>query len=445
MPVSSSATWQTKTDTIGLPFNQLEEFGKNMTVQDFGATAAQFYDIKYLGNGIVLAGGGGDTPDRAIYRSEDYGSSWTRIAHGGTTVLSICNVGRGIVLCGDAGGDIFRSTDYGLTWTSVYTGTQAGIYAIEYCRNGVVLAGSDGGFLAVDGEVLRSTDSGATWSVLISNTGACTALKYLGNGIVVRGDTEAGGVGIQLFQSTDDGATWTDKTSVPVGYRQINTMEHLGNGLVLAGTGLNNTDTGRILRSTDYGNSWSDSLIASGVTGVNSIKYLGNGIVLAGTGYASSTGDLYQSTDYGVTWTLINTFTADIERVGAVEFIPEGKLLIGTGSGAGDGDLYTQDITDFFPNREQVNNQTGTSYTLVLTDRLRKTVYMNNAGANTITVPPNTDVAFPIGSVVDVVMEGSGVTTITAGAGVTLNGTLVMSQYERKTLTKRATDTWIVT
>lgn len=96
------------------------------------------------------------------------------------------------------------------------------------------------------------------------------------------------------------------------------------------------------------------------------------------------------------------------------------------------------------------NNQTGTSYTLVLTDADLKTVWMNNASANTLTVPTNASVAFPVGTKIQVIMEGAGATSITGDTGVTVNGTsggtvTINNQYSGAMLSKRATDTWIVT
>ena len=66
------------------------------------------------------------------------------------------------------------------------------------------------------------------------------------------------------------------------------------------------------------------------------------------------------------------------------------------------------------------NAQTGTTYTLVLTDASR-TVTMNNAAANTMTIPPNSSVAFPTGTRLLVKQVGAGSTTIAAGAGVTIS------------------------
>ena len=48
--------------------------------------------------------------------------------------------------------------------------------------------------------------------------------------------------------------------------------------------------------------------------------------------------------------------------------------------------------------RGAVNAQTGTTYTLVIGDAYLEGVRMTNASANTLTIPPNADVAFPVGT-----------------------------------------------
>ena len=95
---------------------------------------------------------------------------------------------------------------------------------------------------------------------------------------------------------------------------------------------------------------------------------------------------------------------------------------------------------------DDVNAQTGTSYTLILTDS-GKQVTMSNASASTLTVPPNSSVAFVVGVRVQVIQLGAGAVTLTAGAGVTLSETgnnLVLGQYQSAILVKQATNTWIV-
>lgn len=95
------------------------------------------------------------------------------------------------------------------------------------------------------------------------------------------------------------------------------------------------------------------------------------------------------------------------------------------------------------------NNQTGTAYTLALPDK-NKTVWMNNAAANVLTIDTNTAVAFSVNNTIMIMMEGAGATSITAAGGVTLNGVVagsvdIIAQYTGATLVKRATDTWIIT
>jgi len=85
------------------------------------------------------------------------------------------------------------------------------------------------------------------------------------------------------------------------------------------------------------------------------------------------------------------------------------------------------------------------SYTLVLADD-GKIVEMNVASGNILTVPPNSSVAFPVGTQIIVLQTGAGQCTLTAGSGVTLNatpGNKLRVQYSGATLIKRATNTWI--
>ena len=45
---------------------------------------------------------------------------------------------------------------------------------------------------------------------------------------------------------------------------------------------------------------------------------------------------------------------------------------------------------------------------------------MDNAAANTLTVPPNSSVAFPVGTSIPIRQAGAGQTTIVAGSGVAI-------------------------
>ena len=95
-----------------------------------------------------------------------------------------------------------------------------------------------------------------------------------------------------------------------------------------------------------------------------------------------------------------------------------------------------------------INSQTATTYTLVLGDAF-KTVTMTNASANTVTIPPNSSVAFAVGDRIDIVMLATGVTSVVGGSGVTVNGVstgtgAIAAQYGAVSCLKIATDTWLL-
>lgn len=91
------------------------------------------------------------------------------------------------------------------------------------------------------------------------------------------------------------------------------------------------------------------------------------------------------------------------------------------------------------------NNQTGTSYTLVLTDG-GKLVTFSNAAAVALTVPTNASVAFPTGVRVLLTNKGAGTVTVAGAGGVTVNGNqLTIAQNRSAELYKLDVNTWVMT
>ena len=93
----------------------------------------------------------------------------------------------------------------------------------------------------------------------------------------------------------------------------------------------------------------------------------------------------------------------------------------------------------------EINAQTGTTYTFVLADA-GKLVTSSNGSAQTLTVPPNSSVAYAIGSQIIVQAIGSGTATLAQGSGVTIqskdSNKAIDGQYAGASLIKRAPDTW---
>jgi hypothetical protein len=99
-----------------------------------------------------------------------------------------------------------------------------------------------------------------------------------------------------------------------------------------------------------------------------------------------------------------------------------------------------------------LNAKTAT-YTAVLTDNRNKLVTMSVASANDFSIPTNASVAFPIGSVINVIQIGAGKTTIKAvtpgtttisSTGATSTAPNLRAQFSAASCIKVATDIWYV-
>jgi hypothetical protein len=126
-------------------------------------------------------------------------------------------------------------------------------------------------------------------------------------------------------------------------------------------------------------------------------------------------------------------------------FVRSTSTLIGVtslGSGSPTVATYLRGDGTWAPLTLQINSQPA-SYTLVLADA-QKIVEVNSGG--TLVIPPNSSVAFPVGTNITVVQTGAGQVTLTAGGGVTLRaapGAKLASQWAMASLYKRASDEWV--
>ena len=92
-----------------------------------------------------------------------------------------------------------------------------------------------------------------------------------------------------------------------------------------------------------------------------------------------------------------------------------------------------------------INAQTGTTYTFADGDQ-SKLVTASNGSAQTYTVPPNSSVAFAVGTAITIIGIGAGKVTLAQGSGVTINSKdsekAIDGQHASVTIIKTATDTW---
>jgi hypothetical protein len=120
-----------------------------------------------------------------------------------------------------------------------------------------------------------------------------------------------------------------------------------------------------------------------------------------------------------------------------------------TGFPAATGDIFTAaDYNGLVT--YALNDQTGTSYTPVLTDQYQVLITRSNASASTLTIPTNASVAFPVGTVITVLNKGAGIVSISGAATVTVlsAGTVAaiptLAQYKSCALIQVAANIWYV-
>jgi hypothetical protein len=234
-------------------------------------------------------------------------------------------------------------------------------------------------------------------------------------------DTTADGGGLTLKGLTDKTFNWVDATDAWTSSEHIN----LASGKAIYLNGTLETATAQTLtnKTVALGSNTVSGTLAQFNTAVTDADFAS----LAG----SET--LTNKTLTSPVLTL-STSTSTTDAVLAWDTTNK-KIAVGNGT----------DALDFATSTLPINAQVA-SYTLVLADK-DKIVEMSNASANTLTVPLNATVAYPVGTQINIIQTGAGQTTVAATGGVTINSTpglKIRAQWSSATLIKRATNTWVL-
>jgi hypothetical protein len=98
----------------------------------------------------------------------------------------------------------------------------------------------------------------------------------------------------------------------------------------------------------------------------------------------------------------------------------------------------------------QINNQTGTTYTTVLSD-IAKLITLTNASPIAVTIPTNASVDYPVGTQITFAQYGAGQVTISGSGGVTIvsNGAVastpqLRAQYSAVTAIQTSINNWLI-
>ena len=183
------------------------------------------------------------------------------------------------------------------------------------------------------------------------------------------------------------------------------------------------------------------SVLAEGmqcyITGTGGFYY--NGSVWVANVTASSTTTFTNKT-------LTSPIISTISNTGTLTLPTSTDTLVGR---ATTDTLTNKTLTDPVVT-ESVNAQTGTTYTPVLTDA-KQMVTLSNASAITVTIPPNSSVAYAVGSKIDFIAKGAGQVSFAQGSGVTIRSTGATAtapklriQYSACTAWYEGSDVWYI-
>lgn len=283
--------------------------------------------------GIAPSGGSGGT----LYRSTDSGASWTEVAAvSGTSVHDIEFDASGKAYLGTLNG-VWTSTDDGATWTQQSLGIgvndQTFEVTIDPNNSSVIWAGVADALGSQTNNVLVSTNGGVTWSNKTPPGAAGTSCQ--GIGIDPTDSTKIfaafGGAfgGGSVYVSSNSGTTWTNR-SAGLPANPMNDVVHDGSRALLCGGQLFGSQNVGLYETIDDGVTWTalhDGSWPNLVIHDIEIDPANSSVI-----YVASAGSgVYRSTDGGANWTFGLSGTGSFS-VNEVSVDPAGGTPIYAGS-----------------------------------------------------------------------------------------------------------------
>ncbi|MBK9525809.1 MAG: T9SS type A sorting domain-containing protein [Bacteroidetes bacterium] len=252
-------------------------YGSSWTMISGGAFSIS-YSIEIANDSSTLF----VTADPGVWKSENNGALWTQISNGITMPYGNCMSINGDTLFYGSFTGLFRSYDRGNTWTSV--GLNVGGFKYMKKKGDVILAATP----AIVG-IFISKDGGSNWRYTLNNLPFDTYFSgTIADSAIIIGSANHG-----VYRSLDTGATW-QQVNNGITSMWIPGMTNIGPNII-AGT------TYGVFYSNNNGLSW-----VPRNNGIASPQMIGEEIACNSKFFISSFTGIYSSNDFGLSWDSIS-------------------------------------------------------------------------------------------------------------------------------------------
>ena len=271
--------------------------GATWTVQTMPTSAITLYAIQKVSSNTIWVCGS----SQVIFKSTDAGTTFVSALDNGTAALYMMDFAdslRGMFV--GSNGLNYRTTNGGVTFDSV----GVNVFTAQVCR-AVYYKSPTEIFVGADmGNILRSTNGGVAWN-LVSTASYLYGMNFLNTttGMCV------GYRGIVL-KTTNASVTWTDS-------KAINGFEAYDVKMVDANNVFACAASGRFYASTDGGNTFVERNTPALTSTNKTIWFMNSNEGFIG----NEAGNIYKTTNAGITWTSVFSFGASNNNVEDIYFV----------------------------------------------------------------------------------------------------------------------------